>query len=88
MYLEHDFQKCLVYFASSVHISFQYDPRFADAFWNSSKVNFITHILLMLTSWALVCDVWYLPPETQRVSKKRCISVNISCVLLLVLESC
>ena len=43
---------------------FQYDPRFADAFWNSSKVNFVTHILLMLTSWALVCDVWYLPPET------------------------
>ena len=49
---------------------FQYDPRFADAFWNSSKVNFVTHILLMLTSWALVCDVWYLPPETQQVSKK------------------
>ena len=22
----------------------------------------------MLTSWALVCDVWYLPPEKQRVS--------------------
>jgi len=40
----------------------KYDARFADPFWNSSKQHLITHILLMLTSWALVCDVWYLPP--------------------------
>ncbi|XP_074640334.1 glycerol-3-phosphate acyltransferase 3-like [Tubulanus polymorphus] len=43
----------------------KYDARFADAFWNSSKESMVQHILMILTSWAIVCDVWYLPPCTK-----------------------
>ncbi|MCP6508556.1 hypothetical protein NL478_27710, partial [Klebsiella pneumoniae] len=42
-----------------------YDPRFGDAFWNSSKYSMLQHLYLMMTSWAIVCDVWYLPPMYQ-----------------------
>ncbi|KFZ62019.1 Glycerol-3-phosphate acyltransferase 3, partial [Antrostomus carolinensis] len=41
---------------------FQYDPRFGDAFWNSTKHSMMTYIFNIITSWAIVCDVWYLPP--------------------------
>ena len=26
----------------------------------------VTYIYLMMTSWAIVCDVWYLPPMTKK----------------------
>ncbi|ELT88373.1 hypothetical protein CAPTEDRAFT_172192 [Capitella teleta] len=44
----------------------KYDSRFADPFWNSSKQSLSKHLLMILSSWALVCDVWYLPPVTQQ----------------------
>lgn len=47
-------------------VAIKYDPRFADPFWNSSSHTLTRHMLNILTSWALVCDVWYLPPEHQR----------------------
>jgi len=47
-------------------VAIKYDSRFADPFWNSSKQNLTRHLLNILTSWALVCDVWYLPPEHQK----------------------
>ena len=25
----------------------------------------LTYIYLLMTSWAIVCDVWYLPPMTK-----------------------
>lgn len=43
-------------------VAIKYDPLFGDAFWNSSKYGMMTYILMMMTSWAIVCDVWYLPP--------------------------
>ncbi|KAE9533072.1 hypothetical protein AGLY_009500 [Aphis glycines] len=46
-------------------VAIKYDPRFGDAFWNSSKYTMIQHLYLMMTSWAIVCDVWYLPPMYQ-----------------------
>jgi glycerol-3-phosphate O-acyltransferase 3/4 len=45
----------------------QYDSRFGDAFWNSSKDSMIFHIFRIMTSWALVVDVWYLPPMKRLV---------------------
>ena len=47
---------------------FQYDLRFGDAFWNSSKMGMVQHIWEILTSWALVADIWYLPAMDKRVS--------------------
>lgn len=29
----------------------------------------VTYLLRMMTSWAIVCSVWYLPPMTRQVSK-------------------
>ncbi|XP_060585462.1 glycerol-3-phosphate acyltransferase 3-like [Ruditapes philippinarum] len=43
-------------------VAVKYDSRFGDAFWNSSKDSMIFHIFRIMTSWALVVDVWYLPP--------------------------
>lgn len=40
----------------------QYDPRFGDAFWNSSRYSMLQYLYMMMSSWAIVCDVWYLPP--------------------------
>ncbi|XP_076043647.1 glycerol-3-phosphate acyltransferase 4 isoform X4 [Oratosquilla oratoria] len=45
-------------------VAIKYDPRFGDAFWNSSKYSMVNYIYMMMTSWAIVCDVWYLPPMT------------------------
>ncbi|XP_063390844.1 glycerol-3-phosphate acyltransferase 4 isoform X3 [Cydia fagiglandana] len=43
-------------------VAIKYDPRFGDAFWNSSRYGMLHYLLNMMSSWAIVCDVWYLPP--------------------------
>uniref|UniRef100_A0A8C5TDN0 Phospholipid/glycerol acyltransferase domain-containing protein n=1 Tax=Malurus cyaneus samueli TaxID=2593467 RepID=A0A8C5TDN0_9PASS len=43
-------------------VAIKYDPRFGDAFWNSMKHSMMTYAFNVLTSWAIVCNVWYLPP--------------------------
>lgn len=45
----------------------KYDPRFGEAFWNSSRQTYAQYILMLMTSWATVVDVYYLPPTTKRV---------------------
>lgn len=47
-------------------VAMKYDPKFGDAFWNSSKYSMISYLLRMMTSWALVCNVWYLPAMHQQ----------------------
>lgn len=46
-------------------VAVKYDSRFGDAFWNSSKKNLVLHLCDIMSSWALVCDVWYLPPMSK-----------------------
>lgn len=43
-------------------VAIKYDARFGDPFWNSSRYSMMQYLFLMMTSWAIVCDVWYLPP--------------------------
>lgn len=43
-------------------VAIKYDNRFGDAFWNSSKHDLFQYLILMMTSWAIVVDVHYLPP--------------------------
>jgi glycerol-3-phosphate O-acyltransferase 3/4 len=43
-------------------VAIKYDARFGDAFWNSSRYSMLHYIYNMMTSWAIVADVWYLPP--------------------------
>eukprot|EP01135_Chromosphaera_perkinsii_P000280 Nk52_evm49s62 gene=Nk52_evmTU49s62 len=47
-------------------VAIKYNPMFSDCFWNSSTQNFLQHIMELMTSWAVVADVWYLPPEDIR----------------------
>uniref|UniRef100_A0A8C2GGK4 Glycerol-3-phosphate acyltransferase 3 n=2 Tax=Cyprinus carpio TaxID=7962 RepID=A0A8C2GGK4_CYPCA len=47
-------------------VAIKYDPQFGDAFWNSAKYNMVSYILRMMTSWAIVCNVWYLAPMTRQ----------------------
>ncbi|XP_067340744.1 glycerol-3-phosphate acyltransferase 3 isoform X3 [Channa argus] len=49
-------------------VAIKYDPRLGDAFWNSSKHNMVSYLLRTMTSWAIVVNVWYLPPMTIQVT--------------------
>ncbi|KAF2368877.1 Phospholipid/glycerol acyltransferase [Trinorchestia longiramus] len=44
-------------------VAIRFDSRFGDAFWWQDA--FFSYVLYMMTSWAIVCDVWYLPPVTR-----------------------
>ncbi|GJQ72887.1 hypothetical protein Trydic_g1535 [Trypoxylus dichotomus] len=43
-------------------VAIKYDPKFGDAFWDSSRYSYMQYLYMMMTSWAIVCEVWYLPP--------------------------
>lgn len=43
-------------------VAIKYDPKFGDAFWNSSRYSMIQYLYMTMSSWAIVCEVWYLPP--------------------------
>ncbi|KVI04051.1 hypothetical protein Ccrd_017658 [Cynara cardunculus var. scolymus] len=47
-------------------IAIKYNKIFVDAFWNSRKQSFTTNLLQLMTSWAVVCDVWYLKPQNMK----------------------
>ena len=52
-------------------VAIKYDNRFGDAFWNSAKHQLFQYLILMMTSWAIVVDIYYLPPmrmETNELS--------------------
>ncbi|CAL9207114.1 unnamed protein product [Musa hybrid cultivar] len=44
-------------------VAIKYNKIFVDAFWNSKKQSFTMHLVQLMTSWAVVCDVWYLEPQ-------------------------
>ncbi|TNN27440.1 Glycerol-3-phosphate acyltransferase 3 [Liparis tanakae] len=50
-------------------VAIKYDPKFGDAFWNSSKYSMVSYLLRMMTSWALVLNVWYLPAMNQQTGE-------------------
>jgi glycerol-3-phosphate O-acyltransferase 3/4 len=52
-------------------VAIKYDQRFGDAFWNSNKHSMLQYLILMMTSWAIVVDVYYLPPMHKKVIIKK-----------------
>lgn len=38
-----------------------------DAYWNSREQSFLQHLIRLMTSWAVVADVWFLDQQTIRV---------------------
>ncbi|CAJ1935761.1 unnamed protein product [Sphenostylis stenocarpa] len=47
-------------------VAIKYNKIFVDGFWNSRKQSFTTHLLQLMTAWAVVCDVWYLEPQNMK----------------------
>lgn len=47
-------------------VAIKYNPWFGDAFWNSSKHSMLQYLAVVMTSWAIVADVWYLPAMEKR----------------------
>ena len=47
-------------------VAIRYDRVFVDAFWNSKRQSFTAHLMRLMRSWAVVCDVWFLEPQAQR----------------------
>ncbi|KAJ1542588.1 1-acylglycerol-3-phosphate O-acyltransferase 6 (lysophosphatidic acid acyltransferase, zeta), partial [Nowakowskiella sp. JEL0078] len=43
-------------------VAVKYNKRWADAYWHSKNESFSQHILYLMSRWAFVADVWYLPP--------------------------
>ncbi|KXS20853.1 acyltransferase-domain-containing protein [Gonapodya prolifera JEL478] len=46
-------------------VAIKYDKSWGDAYWQSSAQSFSQHFLYLMTRWALVADVWFLPPATR-----------------------
>ncbi|KAI8471890.1 MAG: acyltransferase-domain-containing protein [Monoraphidium minutum] len=47
-------------------VAIKYNKIFVDAFWNSRRQSFTQHLLKLMTSWAVVCDVYFLEPQRKR----------------------
>ena len=49
-----------------VPIAIRYNKTFVDAFWNSRKQSFTMHLLTLMCSWAVVCDVHFMEPQSRK----------------------
>jgi len=47
-------------------VAIKYNKVFVDAFWNSKRQSFTAHLMTLMTSWAVVCDVYFLEPQSQQ----------------------
>lgn len=45
---------------SIVPVAIKYNKVFVDGFWNSKKQTFLQHLFTLMTSWAVVADIWYM----------------------------
>lgn len=61
------FKKGSFELGAEVHpIAMRYRRRFGDPFWNSQATSFPRHLYDLMTSWAVVCDVYYMEPQKIR----------------------
>jgi glycerol-3-phosphate O-acyltransferase 3/4 len=49
-----------------VPVAIRYHKMFVDPFWNSRSQSFVMHLVELMTSWCLICDVYYMEPQTIR----------------------
>lgn len=50
--------------ATIVPVAIKYNKIFCDAFWHSRKESFAWYLVRLMMSWCVVCDVYYLEPQT------------------------
>ncbi|XP_001355044.1 glycerol-3-phosphate acyltransferase 3 [Drosophila pseudoobscura] len=43
-------------------VAIRYDRRYGEAYWDSTRYSMFRYMLMLVTSWCLSCDIWYLPP--------------------------
>ena len=43
-------------------VAIKYNKIFVDGYWNSRAQSFSSYLFSLMTSWAVVCDVWYMDP--------------------------
>ncbi|KAK4535279.1 hypothetical protein CDCA_CDCA04G1304 [Cyanidium caldarium] len=44
-------------------VAIKYQKQYADVYWNSNRQSFLAHLFGLMTSWAVLCDVYYLEPQ-------------------------
>eukprot|EP00871_Galdieria_phlegrea_P001921 jgi/Galph1/272/GphlegSOOS_G5061.1 len=47
-------------------VAIKYHREFSDAFWDSKSENFLQYLFRLMTSWALVCDIYFLSPQNKQ----------------------
>ncbi|XP_064556012.1 glycerol-3-phosphate acyltransferase 3 [Drosophila montana] len=47
-------------------VAVRYDRRYGDAFWDSTRCSMLRYILMVISSWSIICDVWYMPALKRR----------------------
>eukprot|EP00038_Savillea_parva_P008186 m.175293 g.175293 ORF g.175293 m.175293 type:complete len:520 (+) comp13966_c0_seq1:71-1630(+) len=51
---------------SIVPVAIKYNKVFVDPYWNSRTTSFLGHLLRLMTTWAVVCEITYLDPQYRR----------------------
>eukprot|EP00871_Galdieria_phlegrea_P001193 jgi/Galph1/2074/GphlegSOOS_G756.1 len=51
--------------AEVIPVAIKYNKRYANPYWDSSQCGFLRHLWDLMTSWAVVADVYYLEPVKQ-----------------------
>lgn len=49
-----------------VPIVIKYNKMFVDPFWSSRDQSFLMHLVELMTSWCMICDVWFIEPTVRR----------------------
>ena len=61
------FKKFVFELGVPIHpIAIKYNKVFVDAYWNSREKSFHYHLFRLMSSWAVVVDIWFLDPQYMR----------------------
>mmetsp|Transcript_17338 Transcript_17338/g.21002 ORF Transcript_17338/g.21002 Transcript_17338/m.21002 type:complete len:297 (+) Transcript_17338:117-1007(+) len=61
------FKKGVFQLGVPIHpVAIKYNKMFVDPFWNSRQQSFVGHLIELMTSWCLICDVTFLDPMTMQ----------------------
>ncbi|XP_017073736.1 glycerol-3-phosphate acyltransferase 3 [Drosophila eugracilis] len=56
-------------------VAIRYDRRFGEAYWDSAKHSMLRYMLMVVSSWCICCDVWYMPP-LRRLAKESAVEFS------------
>ena len=61
------FKKFVFELGVPIHpVAIKYNKVFSDAYWNSREKSFHYHLFRLMSSWAVVVDIWFLDPQVAR----------------------